>query len=176
MKKQILILSVLCFSFFSATSQYVENFDLTESEFKSTYKFDSISTYHQETNYILKDTVYGISDEWVYQFEDNKLQHSIFGHYTDEIDEINFKKNLKAAQNLIIDFTEIYGKPLDLEIGDTSFVDPYDQRHWGYDVIEARWFTNGMKIKIEFDFFGGKEEYHFIFSVKYFDKDYPYFD
>jgi hypothetical protein len=104
------------------------------------------------------------------------LQHSVFDHYTDEIDEINFKKNQKAAQNLIIDFTEIYGNPLDLEIGDTSFVDPYDQRHWGYDVIEARWLTNDIKIKIEFNFSGGKGEYYFIFSVKYFDKDYPYFN
>ena len=52
----------------------------------------------------------------------------------------------------------------------------YVERHWGYDVIEAKWHdVRGMNISVKFDFFGGKGEYNFIFTVDFFDIDSPDF-
>ncbi len=176
MIKQIISLASLFIIGLNINAQHLENFNLSEEDFLSNYKYDSTSTYHEETNYHVYDTIYGISDEWTYRFEDSKLQFHIFSHYSYEIDEKNFVLNLNAAENLIADFTKFYGEPDSFEIGDSTFVDPYEKRHWGYDVIKAKWETKGMKIKIEFQFFGGKGEYFYLFSVKFFDEDYPYFN
>jgi len=121
--------------------------------------------------------LYGLSGSWAYQFEDGLLKWFLFDKYIDEINDINFKKCLFAANQLIKDYTKQYGKPDTIFTGNTSFVDPYIKSHWGYDVIEAQWYNvNGMKIKIEFTFMGGKGDYHFLVKINYFDKNYPYFD
>ena len=61
--------------------------------------------------------------------------------------------------------------------GKQKFVDPYKTKHWGYDVLEARWKNaGGQKMKVEFTFMGGKGEYHLIVVITHFDKDYPYYE
>lgn len=123
------------------------------------------------------DTLYGLNGEWGYRFENEKLTWIYFNKYIDEINEANFKKCLSAAEKLIEDYSKPYNKPDTLIIGDTLFVDPYIKKHWGYDVVEAKWKkSDNMKIKIEFTFMGGKGEYSFLVKINYFDTLYPYFD
>jgi hypothetical protein len=121
--------------------------------------------------------LYGISGSWSYTFENDKLTWMHFNRYIDEINEANFNKCLSATKQLIKDYSGSYGIPDTTMIGDTTFLDPIKKRHWGYDVIEARWKDyRGMKIKIEFTFMGGKGDYHFLVEINYFDKSYPYYE
>jgi hypothetical protein len=120
---------------------------------------------------------YGLSGSWTYRFKDGKLDWMHFQKYIDEINETNFTKCLTSAKQMISDYTKLYGKPDTTINGNSKFIDPLKSHHWGYDVIEARWKNyNGMKIKVEFSFLGGKGDYHFMVVVNYFDKDYPYYD
>ncbi|PLX07844.1 MAG: hypothetical protein C0596_08865 [Marinilabiliales bacterium] len=177
MRLKLSIIILLSVIFTQANAQFLETIEIKQTDFEVNYKYDDILKYENTLTFLLNDTVYGLIDQWAYVFEDGNLDCVSFLSYVDEIDQENFDLNLDASKTLINDFTELYGKPDEVIIGDTIFRDPYIERHWGYGVIEARWENvNGMKIKIGFDFFGGKGEYHFIFSVKYFDKSYPNFD
>lgn len=120
---------------------------------------------------------YGLSGNWTYRFKDGKLDWMHFQKYFDEINEANFTKCLNSANQIITDYTKLYGKPDTTIKGNSKFIDPFKSHHWGYDVIEVRWKNyNGMKIKVEFSFLGGKGDYHFMVVVNFFDKGYPYFD
>lgn len=146
-------------------------------EVQKLYPKTQTSTYENTITLSFNDTLYGLPGEWGFRFENNKLNWIFFSKYIDEINKQNFAKCLKAAKKIIVDYTKTFGKPDSTIIGDTTFIDPYKKHHWGYDVIEARWNNyNGMKVKVEFKFFGGKGEYHFIVTINYFGKDYPYFD
>ncbi|MFH0893751.1 MAG: hypothetical protein V2A54_04885 [Bacteroidota bacterium] len=121
--------------------------------------------------------LYGLKGGWAYQFENGKLSWIHYDKYFDEINEKNFNLCLSATDKLIADYTKKYGKPDTTITGNTKYVDPYEKHHWGYDVKEVRWKNvNGMKIKIEFTFMGGKGDYHFLVVINYFDKDYLYYD
>lgn len=48
-----------------------------------------------------------------------------------------------------------------------TFIDPYIEHHWGYDVISAVWNTDEMSFKVEFVFIGGKGEYNFLFKMEF---------
>lgn len=123
------------------------------------------------------DTLFGLDDSWGYRFEENKLTWIFFHKYMNEINEVNFWKCLKATQELIKEYTLFYGSPDTTMIGDTTFRNPYLKKHWGYNVLEARWNeVQGMKIKVEFTFMGGKGVYGLLVKINYFDKNYPYFD
>jgi len=123
------------------------------------------------------DTLYGIDGAWGYSFTDGKLEWIFFSKYIDEINKENFDKCLFAANELIKEYTKLYGKPDSVLKGNSKFRDPYKDHHWGYDVIEARWSNyKGMKAKVEFTFMGGKGEYSLLLKVNYFKKDYPYYD
>lgn len=123
------------------------------------------------------DNLYGLQDEWGYRFKEGKLEWIYFAKYIDSIDQKHFDLCLKAAQSIIRDYSKKYGKPDTVLKGKQKFIDPFKKRHWGYDVLEARWKNyKGAKISVEFTFMGGKGEYHFLVKINYFDKDYPYYD
>ncbi len=121
--------------------------------------------------------LYGLDGSWSYSFKNGKLNWMHYQKYKNEINESNFNKCLSATEQLIKDYTKYYGKPDTTIVGNKIFVDPLVKHHWGYNVLEARWNNvNGQKIKVEFDFMGGKGEYSFVVIINFFDKDYPYFD
>ena len=121
--------------------------------------------------------LYGLDGSWTYTFKNGKLNWMHYQKYKNEINESNFNKCLTATEQLIKDYTTYYGKPDTTIVGNKKFVDPLVKHHWGYNVLEARWNNyNGEKIKVEFDFMGGKGEYSLVVIINFFDKDYPYFD
>ncbi len=123
------------------------------------------------------EDIYGLKGNWSYRFENGKLTWIHFAKYIDEVNEENFNKCLSATNKIIIDYIKQYGKPDEVISGKTKFIDPSKERHWGYGVKEVRWKNvNGMKIKIEFTFMGGKGDYNFIVAINHFDKDYPFYD
>ncbi|MBU0487007.1 MAG: hypothetical protein KKD31_03545 [Bacteroidetes bacterium] len=123
------------------------------------------------------EDLHGLAGDWTYRFEDGILTWIHFQKYYDDITATNFQTCLSATNQLISEYTAAFGKPDNTIVGDTTFIDPYKKHHWGYDVKEVQWKNyQGMKIKIEFSFLGGKGDYNFMVVVNYFDKDYPYFD
>lgn len=169
----ILFILISTYSF----SQSKANIGMTMEEAKELYPKTQSSYYENTTTLSFNDTLYGLPGEWSFRFENNKLNWIHFSKYIDEINRQNFAKCLKTTKKIIADYTKSFGKPDTTIIGDTTFIDPYKKHHWGYDVIEARWNNyKEMKVKVEFKFFGGKGEYHFIVTINYFDKNYQYFD
>ena len=122
------------------------------------------------------DSLYGLPGSWSYTFTDGKLEWCLWDIYIDSLTNNNFRKCLAATKALIKKYTADYGKPLEYNVTDTTFRDPYVERHCGYDVMNAKWMTDKIKFKIDFDFMGGKGEYHFLVKMGFFDKDYPYWD
>jgi hypothetical protein len=177
MKHIILLisLSVICTSMYS---QEKATMGMSQSDVEKLYPGIKISGFYQNTVTLERsDTIYGIPENWGYRFENGKLNWIYFHKYIDEITESNFKKCLEATEKVIADYTKYYGKPDAIITGNRTFRDPYTDHHWGYDVIEARWSNyNGMKIKVEFTFMGGKGEYNLLIKIHYFEKSYPYYD
>ena len=176
MKKIILLILALIVS----VQQYAQQevfIGMSIEQVKKIFPDAEESHYENTTTLTWKATFYGLEDNIGYRFEEGKLNWIFFHKYISEINEENFNKCLIAAQQIIADYSKTCGEPDTTIIGDTTFIDPYKKRHWGYDVIQARWKNyKNMKIKVEFTFFGGKGEYHFIVSINCFDKDYPYYD
>jgi hypothetical protein len=126
-----------------------------------------------------KATLHGVTGEWVYSFDKGKLGWYGFSKYWSEAGEItpeNFDKGLTAARALIAYYTTKLGKPQASSEKNTRFKDPAKIRHWGYEVIEARWVSPQGKLKVSFDFHGGKGVYFLLLKVGVFRKDYPFFD
>ncbi len=118
-----------------------------------------------------------LEGDWHYRFENGVLNWMHWDTYIDSLSEKNFNKCLKTTRALIKKYSKTFGKPDVTVLGNSKFIDPFKKRHWGYDVLEARWKNyKGAKISVEFTFMGGKGEYHFLVKVNYFDKDYPYYD
>lgn len=161
----------------NAISQSKATIGMSMEEVKELYPKTQPSYYNNSVTLSFNDTLYGLPGEWGYRLENNKLNWIHFDKYINEIEKPNFDKCLKVTKKLINDYTKTFGNADTTIIGDTTFVDPFVKHHWGYNVIEARWNNyKEMKVKIEFAFFGGKGEYHFIVAINYFDKNYPYFD
>ncbi|MFH2096676.1 MAG: hypothetical protein ABIJ16_13280 [Bacteroidota bacterium] len=126
-----------------------------------------------------RETIYGLDGYWHYTFEKDTLDwygYSFYINDAEELTEENFNRCLEAARKLIDEYTGYFGKPDELKEGKTEFIDPYQMRHWGYDVVEAKWIQDNLKCKVEFSFFGGKGQYFFQVLIKCFRPDYPYFD
>ena len=175
--KLLLLCSLTFFISIHLFAQSKANIGMSIKEVSKLYPKTNSSAYENTITLSMTDTLYGLPGEWGFRFENNKLNWIHFSKYIDDIEKPNFDKCLNVTEKLIQDYSKAFGKPDTTIIGDTTFVDPYKKHHWGYDVIEARWNnSNGMKIKVEFTFFGGKGEYHFIVTINYFDKEYPYFD
>lgn len=168
-------LSAICATLYS---QEKATMGMSQSDVEKLYPGIKISGFYENTITLERpDTIYGIPENWGYRFEDGKLNWIFFHKYSDDINESNFMKLLSVTENIIADYTSYYGKPDAIINGDKTFRDPYKKVHWGYDVIEARWSNyNGMKIKVEFTFMGGKGEYSLLIKIHYFDKSYPYYD
>ena len=150
---------------------------MTIAKVKKIYPDIKNELYDKTTTLSRPEILYGLDGSWGYRIEKEKLDWIYFSKYIDEINEPNFKKCLKAAKQLIKDYTKKYGVHDSSITGNTKFIDPYKTRHWGYHVIEARWKNyQGMKLNVEFTFMGGKGSYHFLVKLNYFGKDYLYFD
>ena len=146
-------------------------------EVKKLYPAAKESKYEKEINLTVDDTIHGLISGWGYNFVEGKLKWMSFSKYIDELTDANFNKCLKATKAIIADYTNWYYEPDEIIEGKQKFVDPYKTKHWGYDVLEARWKNvNGQKIKVEFTFMGGKGEYQLIVTINHFDKDYPYYE
>jgi hypothetical protein len=175
--KQLFVFLILIFLSLKFFAQSDAKIGMSLEEVKKMYPKCKLSNYENTITLSFNDTLYNLASEWGYRFENNKLNWIFFHKYIDKIEKSNFDKCFFATHNLIKDYIKILGKPDTTIIGDTTFVDPYEKHHWGYDVIEARWNNyNGMKVKVGFTFFGGKGDYNFIVEINYFDKSYPYFD
>lgn len=175
--KYLLIILILFSSFIYTFAQPNVTIGMTMEEVNKIYPGLKSGTYENTTTLERPVNLYGLDDAWGYRFEGEKLTWIFFHKYIDELNDTNFKKCLSATKHIIKDYTVLYGDPDTTITGDTTFIDPYKKHHWGYDVIEARWKNyNNMKVKVEFTFMGGKGEYHFLVSINYFDKNYPYFE
>lgn len=171
-----LISLIFLFSILSAFSQNDLRIGMSEEELQSKYSNLKKSTYENTVTYTRPDTLYELDGKWGYRFEKKSLNWIYFMRYDSDLNEANFNKNLEACEKLIKDYSKIYGFPDSLINGEKVYKDPYVKRHWGYDVLEARWYdANGMKIKIRFTFMGGKGEYNFLLTIDIFDKTYSYF-
>lgn len=125
-----------------------------------------------------KEKIYGVEGSWSYVFDQGKLDCYSFNRWWQEPSDVNaenFSKGLKAARALIKEYKTKYGKPMSYYERNTSFKDPAKYHHWGYEVIEAKWERPKEKIKVSFEFNGGKQQYFLLLNVSVFNKDYPYF-
>lgn len=175
--KKIISMAAMVMILVTSMAQQKATIGMTINEVKKLYA--DVKTQHYENTITLtrSDILHGMPIEWGYRFENEKLNWIYFHKYVDELDKTHFDQCLDVTKKIIKDVSDIHGKPDTLIEGNSQFINPYEKRHWGYEVLEARWNNaNGMKIKVEFTFMGGKGEYHFIVSVNYFDKEYPYFE
>lgn len=171
--------STLVFLLFVVTSSAQEKavIGMTLNEVMRIYPTITSDFNENGTTLLRPDTLYGLAENWGYRFKNDTLNWIFFHKYVYDINETNFKECLAATRKIIKDFTIYYGKPNTEILGNTNFVDPYKNHHWGYHVIEVHWVDyKGMKISVQFRFFGGKGEYAFLVEIHYFDKDYPYFE
>jgi hypothetical protein len=123
----------------------------------------------------LDATVHGLEGRWTYTFEGGKLKWALFDRYIDELTAPNFARCLAATDAIIADYTKQYGPPTALKVGTRTFKDPRVEHHWGYEVMEATWKADGMKFHVDFDFMGGKGDYHLLVKMEFQREDYPYF-
>ncbi|GAB4290675.1 MAG: hypothetical protein Kow0068_16100 [Marinilabiliales bacterium] len=126
-----------------------------------------------------RNKLYNLDGYWYYRFKNDTLDN--YGYYysinnSNLLNEGNFRKCLSSTKAIIQEYTGYFGTPDSLFEGQQTFIDPSIKKHWGYKVIEAYWIENNQKIKVGFDFNGGKGQYFFNVYVKYFRKEYPYFD
>lgn len=174
--KHILLILFINFSLISFSQQKAK-IGMTINEVMKIYPNCKSDTVGNEITLSRTETLYGLSDNWGYRFKEGKLDWIFFHKYIKEINSKNFNECLHATQKLIADYTKVYGKPDTTLTGNTIFIDPYVKKHWGYDVLEARWKNkDDMKIKVEFTFMGGKGDYNFLVEINYFDKNYPYYE
>lgn len=174
--KNLVILFLVVFPI-AMQAQQNPTIGMSIDEVKRMYSGLGEERYEKTITLTNPDTLYGLADEWGYRFENQKLDWIFFHCYEDSLSETNFNQCLAATMHLIGDYTQEFGSPDTLIVGTLKFRNPYTDHHWGYDVIEAKWFdADGMKIKIEFTFFGGKGEYNFIVNINQFGKEYPYFE
>jgi hypothetical protein len=160
-----------------ALAQSRANIGMTMNEVKNIYPGMESTNYQNTITLSRAEDLYGLDGNWGYRFEGDKLNWIFFNKYIDKINDKNFQKCLTAAKQIIIDFTKVYGNPDTTITGNTKFIDPYKDKHWGYKVLEARWSNyNGMKIKVEFTFMGSKGLYNFLVKINYFDRSYTYYD
>ncbi len=126
----------------------------------------------------VKKIVHGVQGDWTFTFDRGKLDWYSFTRWWREPTELNaksFSEGLAAARALIKEYRARYGKPISFYEKNASFRDPKKYHHWGYDVIEAKWITPKSKIKVSFDFEGGKGQYSLFLEVGVFRRDYPCF-
>ena len=129
---------------------------------------------NQNRQYSFDEEFYGLKGDWSYDFKDGMLTWFIWDNYEEDITQENFDLTLAATLKLIEDYKKIYGEPEKYEEVDLTFKDPYKERHWGYDVIYAIWTTENMKIRIIFNFMGGKGMYNFLVQMDFHNADYEY--
>ena len=100
---------------------------MSEAALNQIYQGLKTTKYHSETNCHRPETIEGVAVEWVYRFENDKLNWVFLHHYSDELNKENFELCLKMAKNLIEEHSKIYGKPI-LKEGNRHFVDPYKNK------------------------------------------------
>jgi hypothetical protein len=122
-------------------------------------------------------SVHGVAGSWHYTFKEGKLAWVMFNSYEDAITRANFDRYKAAILAIEADYTKRFGPPIKRAVGKQTFEDPHAEghRHWGYDVFDAVWKAEGAKIRANFDFMGGKGEYHFLVQIEVEPEDYPHF-
>ena len=138
---------------------------MTIEDFKKLYPTVIPENSGNDGQWQKSENLYGLNGQWSYTFKDGKLDWFLYSNYIDEITEENFLLSLKATEKLIAEYKKIFGDPIEENKYTTEFKDPFEEHHWGYDVLEAFWTTDKMTIEIEFTFFGGKGEYNFIVNI-----------
>ncbi len=121
--------------------------------------------------------VFGLKGKWYFRFEKSKLDWYSFSFYITDYKKLtksNFQRCLKGTEKIIAYLSKLYGKPHKRVDGIKHFKDPFKQRHFGYDVVKAKWKTKRETIKVNFHFFGSKGRYFFVVNAKFFNKDYKY--
>jgi len=171
------LITIFFFSSFVVFSQPSVKIGMSLDTVKKMFPYAQESISQKAITLTINTTIHDLTTSWAYNFEEGKLKSMLFSKYIDELTEANFKKCLKATKEIIADYTKLYDEPDELIEGKQKFVDPYKTKHWGYDVLEARWKNaDGQKMKVEFTFMGGKGEYHLIVVITHFDKDYPFYE
>jgi hypothetical protein len=120
-------------------------------------------------------SVHGVAGSWHYTFKEGKLAWVLFNSYEDAITPANFDRYKAAILAIEANYDRRFGPPIKREVGKQTFQDPRKEHHWGYDVFDAVWKAEGMKIRANFDFMGGKGDYHFLVQMEIEPEDYPYF-
>ena len=174
-----LIIANSC-SFSTNKNQFMENQNdiyvgMTIDEFYKIYP--EIVGEEKEPNkqYAVEEQLFGLDGAWAYDFSEGILEWYIWDCYTEDINQENFNQSLETTQKLIEQYKTIYGEPDKYEEVELNFKDPYEERHWGYDVVYAIWTTDKMKIRIIFNFMGGKGMYNFLVKMEFHSPDYEYY-
>ncbi len=172
--KAILTL-IFVFIMTKLVSQPKSHIGASINEFKEQHPKMQMQRYEDEVTYSDKVNISGLTSSWSYRFKRGTLEWIYLHKYINEVNQDNFDKCLEATKKIIKDFSKVYGEPDKTDIGNTTYIDPFMKRHWGYDVIRAVWLNHeGMKIKTRFTFKGGKGDYSFLISIDFHDKDYPF--
>lgn len=170
-----IVLMAVCESLFSQEKGKI-NIGMDIKEFKKIYPSVIPKNAPDSGQWERSENLFDLAGSWAYNFKDGKLDWCIWDIYIDSINQKNFNKCLWATEVLIAEYTEDYGTPYEYSKTDTIFKDPYIDRHWGYEVLNAKWKTGKVKFKIGFTFMGGKGQYHFLVKMGFFRNNYPYFD
>jgi len=120
--------------------------------------------------------IYEVKGNIYYNFKNGKLEWYGLSSYNDELTKENFDKCLTSTKSIIADFTKKYGKPVLIKHGKEYFVNPYEEHHWGYDVLKAYFLNDKEKIEVYFDFMGGKGQYSLLVKVEWQSLNYKYIE
>lgn len=175
MRAKILLILIGVLIMTKLISQPKSAVGVSINEFKKKFPQMNTQQYEDEVTFSDKEKVAGLDASWSYRFKQGVLEWIFLHKYIDKVNKGNFDKSLVWTKKIIADFIKIYGDPDKIEYGNTNFIDPYEKKHWGYDVIRAVWLNaEKMKIKVRFTFKGGKGEYSFLISIDFHEKNYSF--
>lgn len=143
---------------------------MSPDDVRKEYASVDSSFYQGKIQMSRREDIYGLDGTWHYFFTDQKLSSFTYSKYyqDDQLTPANFDRCLAAIDRLSADYTRWYGKPDESKLGKTTFVNPYMEHHYGYEVKEFSWKNyEGMSIRMLFKFFGSKGQYFLLFEVEY---------
>jgi len=102
----------------------------TIQEFRNSYPRVIPKDAKRDAQWLRPEELCGLNGKWAYTFKDGKLDWALWDVYIDDLTDANFQKCLKATRSLIASYTKVYGKPFEHKELETTFKDPYKERHW----------------------------------------------
>lgn len=170
--KILTVISILtAFNIFASNDVFV---GMKFDDFKNIYKDNEKVKYNSQFGW--EEKIYEIKGNVYYNFKNEILEWYGFSSYNDELTKENFDNCLSSTKSIINDFTKKYGKPLLIKHGKEYFVNPYDEHHWGYNVLKAYFLTDKEKIEVDFHFMGGKGEYSLLVKIEWQSLNYKYME